>query len=40
MTHEIHLTGLRAYGHHGVFDFEKADGQEFSVDVLLSLIHI
>ncbi|WP_151952504.1 2-amino-4-hydroxy-6-hydroxymethyldihydropteridine diphosphokinase [Brevibacterium sp. Marseille-P9724] len=36
MTHEIHLTGLRAYGHHGVFDFEKADGQEFSVDVLLT----
>ena len=36
MTHEIHLRGLRAYGHHGVFDFEKTDGQEFSVDVRLS----
>ena len=27
------LTGLRAFGHHGVFDHEKADGQEFVIDV-------
>ncbi|MGH3517304.1 MAG: dihydroneopterin aldolase [Haloechinothrix sp.] len=29
----ITLTGLRVYGRHGVFDHEKADGQEFVVDL-------
>lgn len=33
----ITLTGLRAYGRHGVFDFERADGQDFVVDVTLEL---
>ncbi|MEU4239095.1 dihydroneopterin aldolase [Actinoplanes sp. NPDC026619] len=33
----IKLTGLRAKGHHGVYDFERADGQEFVVDVVLEL---
>jgi 7,8-dihydroneopterin aldolase/epimerase/oxygenase len=33
----IALTGLRARGHHGVYDFERADGQDFVVDVLLDL---
>ncbi len=33
----ITLTGLRAYGHHGVFDFERAKGQDFVVDVVLEL---
>lgn len=27
------LTGLRATGHHGVFDHERRDGQEFVVDI-------
>lgn len=27
------LTGLRARGHHGVFDHERQDGQEFVVDL-------
>ncbi len=27
------LTGLRAFGRHGVFEHEWADGQEFVVDV-------
>lgn len=27
------LTGLRATGHHGVFDHERRDGQEFIVDL-------
>lgn len=27
------LTGLRATGHHGVFDHERRDGQEFVIDV-------
>lgn len=29
----IRLTGVRAYGYHGVLDFERRDGQEFIVDV-------
>jgi 7,8-dihydroneopterin aldolase/epimerase/oxygenase len=33
----IKLSGLRAKGHHGVYDFERADGQEFIVDVALEL---
>jgi 7,8-dihydroneopterin aldolase/epimerase/oxygenase len=31
----IALLGLRAVGRHGVYDFERADGQEFVVDVVL-----
>src|SRR5215204_6339860 len=33
----ITLTGLRVRGNHGVFDFERRDGQEFVVDVILGL---
>jgi dihydroneopterin aldolase len=33
----ITLTGLRARGHHGVYDFERSQGQEFVVDVTLEL---
>jgi dihydroneopterin aldolase len=33
----ITLTGLRAKGHHGVYDFERAEGQDFVVDVRLDL---
>lgn len=33
----IVLRGLRAVGHHGVFDHERRDGQEFRVDVALSV---
>lgn len=33
----IRLTGLTATGHHGVFDFEKREGQTFRVDVELTL---
>ena len=32
---EITLTGVRAYGHHGVFAEERRDGQEFVVDTTL-----
>ena len=32
-TDSIVLTGLRVRANHGVFDFERADGQEFVVDV-------
>lgn len=31
------LQGLRAVGHHGVFEHERRDGQEFVVDVALGL---
>lgn len=34
---EIVLTGLTVFGHHGVFDFERRDGQEFTIDLTLSL---
>lgn len=33
----IRLSGLRAHGHHGVYDFERAAGQEFIVDATLEL---
>jgi 7,8-dihydroneopterin aldolase/epimerase/oxygenase len=33
----IELTGLRVRGRHGVFDFERAEGQDFAVDVALEL---
>ena len=33
MTDEIRLRGLRAFAHHGVFDHERENGQEFIVDV-------
>lgn len=33
MTDTISLHGLREFGFHGVFDFEKEQGQEFIVDV-------
>jgi 7,8-dihydroneopterin aldolase/epimerase/oxygenase len=33
----ITLLGLRARGRHGVFDFEREQGQDFVVDVVLEL---
>jgi 7,8-dihydroneopterin aldolase/epimerase/oxygenase len=37
MADRITLTGLRVRGHHGVFDHEKRDGQDFLVDVTVWL---
>jgi 7,8-dihydroneopterin aldolase/epimerase/oxygenase len=37
MSDRIALTGLSVRGHHGVFDFERANGQDFLVDVVLEL---
>jgi dihydroneopterin aldolase len=34
---QITLNGLRAKGHHGVYDFERQAGQDFVVDVRLDL---
>ena len=33
----IELQGLRVRGNHGVYDFERADGQDFLIDVTLEL---
>ena len=33
----LRLTGVRATGHHGVFEHERRDGQEFVVDVVVHL---
>jgi 7,8-dihydroneopterin aldolase/epimerase/oxygenase len=33
----IEIRGIRGFGRHGVFDHERADGQEFTVDVRLEL---
>ena len=33
----IRLTGLTARGHHGVYDFERAQGQDFVVDATLEV---
>ena len=37
MTDRITLTGLRVRGHHGVFEHERRDGQDFVVDATLWL---
>ena len=37
MNDRILLTGLRAFGRHGVYPFERAHGQDFVVDVALDL---
>jgi dihydroneopterin aldolase len=34
---QISITGLRAFAHHGVFDHERENGQEFIVDVTVML---
>jgi dihydroneopterin aldolase len=36
-TDQITLTGLTVVGHHGVYDHERRDGQEFVVDLVLDL---
>lgn len=35
MTDRIELRGLKVRGHHGVFDHERRDGQDFVVDVVV-----
>jgi len=37
MPDSIQITGLRVRGYHGVFDHERADGQDFVVDAVLWL---
>jgi dihydroneopterin aldolase len=33
----LQVTGIECYGHHGVLDFERHDGQVFVVDLVLGL---
>lgn len=37
MPDRIELRGLKVRGHHGVFDHEKRDGQDFYVDVIVTM---
>lgn len=37
MADRIELRGLKVRGNHGVFDHERADGQDFFIDVVLLL---
>jgi dihydroneopterin aldolase len=35
MRHKIAITGLRVFAHHGVFDFERQNGQDFYIDATI-----
>ena len=37
MTDELALLGLECFGHHGVFEHERREGQPFVVDLVLGL---
>lgn len=37
MTDRIEITGVRGFGYHGVLDFERRDGQEFVVDIVVGV---
>ena len=34
---ELAINGIECFGHHGVFDFERRDGQIFVIDLTLGL---
>ena len=33
----LSVSGIVVHGHHGVFDFERRDGQEFVIDLVLGM---
>lgn len=37
MTDQLTVRGIEILGHHGVFDFERRDGQIFVIDLALSI---
>ena len=37
MSDQIFLTGIAAFGYHGLFDHERQNGQDFFVDVALTV---
>lgn len=36
MNDQISILGIKGFGHHGVFESERVNGQEFVVDVVLT----
>ena len=37
MSDQIRVTGIKAFGYHGVLPHEASEGQEFTVDLLITL---
>ncbi len=37
MTDELTISGIECFAHHGVFDFERREGQVFVIDLTLGL---
>lgn len=37
MNDKISIKGIKGFGYHGVFDFEKRDGQDFYVDLEIEI---
>jgi len=37
ISDRLSVRGLAVHGHHGVFEFERRDGQEFVVDLVLGM---
>ncbi|MBC2932599.1 dihydroneopterin aldolase [Nocardioides sp. zg-1228] len=37
MTDELSVRGIECFAHHGVFDFERREGQVFVVDLVLGI---
>jgi 7,8-dihydroneopterin aldolase/epimerase/oxygenase len=37
VTDELAVTGIECFGHHGVFEFEKREGQVFLIDLVLGI---
>jgi dihydroneopterin aldolase len=37
MSDQLAVRGIEIYAHHGVFDFERRDGQVFVIDLVLGL---
>jgi dihydroneopterin aldolase len=37
MTDELSIVGIECFAHHGVFEFEKRDGQAFVIDLSLGV---
>lgn len=37
MTDELAIRGVECFAHHGVFDFERREGQTFVIDLVLGI---
>lgn len=37
MTDELAISGIECFGHHGVFEAERRDGQTFVIDVAIGI---